>query len=55
LIALIAIGHHFFDVGKELEFVFDILGRKHGAVVATALDAAHVFHAVNDFQMAVAV
>ena len=51
----VAIGHHFLDVREELEFVLDVLGCKHGTVVGAALDAAHVFDAVNDLEVAVGV
>ncbi len=55
LLAAIPIGHHFLDVREKLELVFDILGGKHGAVVGTALQAPHVFHAVDDLQVPVRV
>ena len=50
--ALVAIGHHLFDEGEELELVLHILGRKHGPVVVAPLDAAHVFDAVDDLEVA---
>ena len=37
---------------KEFKLVFNVLGRKHGAIIGTALNAAHVFDAVDDFQVA---
>ena len=40
---------------EKLQLVFHIFGRKHGAVVGATLQASHVFDAVDDFQMAMAV
>ncbi len=54
-LAAIAQRHHFLDVREELELVLDVLGGKHGTVVGAALDAAHVFHAVDDLEVAVGV
>ena len=36
---------------EKFEFVFHILGRKHRAVIRSALDTAHILDPVNDFQM----
>ena len=55
LLAAVAIGHHLFDVRKKLEFVLHVLGREHGAVVGAAKDAADVFDAVDDLQVAVCI
>ncbi|MNU81777.1 hypothetical protein D3C71_714480 [compost metagenome] len=55
LLAAVAQRDHFLDVREELELVLHILGRKHGAIVGAALDAAHVLHAVNDLEVAVRV
>jgi hypothetical protein len=52
LVAAVTVGHHLLDVREELQLVFDILGRKHRAVVGTTLDAADVLDAVDDLQMA---
>src|SRR6266850_62049 len=43
--------HRFLDVGKELELVLDVFGREQRAVG----ELAHVFCAVDDFQVAVGV
>ena len=51
-LALVAVSHRFLDVREELEFVFHVLGRKHGVVKRATFDAAHVFHAVDDLQVA---